>query len=162
MSKTLTNKHQARSKARLRAWLKILKVSNQIEKEIRERLREQHGTTLPRFDVMSALSRSSNGLKMSELSDVLKVSNGNVTGIVERLVQEALVIRVAVEGDRRANRVRLTRKGAKLFDLYATAHEEWVDELLADLGSKDAQALTKLLASVSDRLNNDNSGAESD
>ena len=43
------------SKARLRSWLKILKTSNFIEKKIRENFREEHKTTLPRFDVMSAL-----------------------------------------------------------------------------------------------------------
>ena len=43
------------SKVRLRAWLKILKTSNLIEKTLRERLRDDCATTLPRFDVLSAL-----------------------------------------------------------------------------------------------------------
>ena len=64
------------SKIRLRSWLKILKTSNYIEKQIREKLRKDHNTTLPRFDVMSALYRSNKGLKMTELSGALKVSNG--------------------------------------------------------------------------------------
>jgi DNA-binding MarR family transcriptional regulator len=33
---------------------------------------------------------------MSEMSGLLRVSNGNVTGIVERLVSEGLALRVAV------------------------------------------------------------------
>lgn len=153
MSKAIKRRSSSQSKLRLRAWLKILKVSNLIEKDIRERLREQHDTTLPRFDVMSALARSENGLKMSELSGVLKVSNGNVTGIVDRLVHDGLVIRAAVEGDRRANRVRLTRKGETQFDIYAAEHEAWVDDLLDDLTAKDAEVLTELLALISDRVN---------
>ena len=52
---------------------------------------------------------------MSELSGVLKVSNGNVTGIVDRLVDDGHVVRVPVEGDRRAMIVRLTRKGTRAF-----------------------------------------------
>ena len=153
MSKAVKKRNSSQSKPRLRAWLKILKVSNLIEKDIRERLREQHDTTLPRFDVMSALARSGNGLKMSELSGVLKVSNGNVTGIVDRLVQDGLVIRAAVEGDRRANRVRLTRQGETQFDLYAAEHEAWVDDLLGDLTAKDSEVLIELLALVSERVN---------
>jgi len=153
MNKAARRRSSSQSKLRLRAWLKILKVSNLIEKDIRERLREQHDTTLPRFDVMSALARSEKGLKMSELSSVLKVSNGNVTGIVDRLVQDGLVIRAAVEGDRRANRVRLTRKGESLFDVYADEHEAWVDDLLGDLSAKDSQVLIELLALISDRVN---------
>ena len=56
------------SKAKLRSWLKILKTSNFIEKKIRENLRKQHNTTLPRFDVMSALYRAEKALKMNEIS----------------------------------------------------------------------------------------------
>ena len=74
------------SKSRLRTWLKILKTSNLIEKHIKEKLRDEHNTTLPRFDVMSALYRSTSGLKMNEISGVLKVSKGNITGIIDRLV----------------------------------------------------------------------------
>ena len=69
------------SKTRLRLWLRLLKLTRSIEAELRRRLRDQHGTTLPRFDVMAALARHPEGLKMSELSTFLRVSNGNVTGI---------------------------------------------------------------------------------
>lgn len=143
---------QSTSKARLRAWLKILKVSTLVEKELRERFRSQYDSTLPRFDVMAALSRSDSGLKMSELSGVLRVSNGNVTGIIDRLVQDGLVIRVAVEGDRRANRVRLTRKGDTQFKQMAREHEAWVNELLIDLGDKESCEVIEQLAAVSDRV----------
>ena len=83
------------SKAKLRSWLKILKTSNFIEKKIRENLRKQHNTTLPRFDVMSALYRAEKALKMNEISGVLKVSNGNITGIIDRLVKDGHVLRVS-------------------------------------------------------------------
>ena len=94
------------SKTRLRLWLRILSVSRLIEAELRERLRSEFDTTLPRFDVLAALQRARKGLKMSELSSVLRVSNGNVTGIVDRLVADGLVVRVPVAGDRRAMTVR--------------------------------------------------------
>ena len=42
-------------KLRLRLWLQMLKATRHIEAELRERLRLEHGTTLPRFDVMAAL-----------------------------------------------------------------------------------------------------------
>lgn len=75
------------AKDRVRLWLRLLKVVRGIEGELRENLRREHNTTLPRFDVMSALSRHPEGLKMSQLSGVLRVSNGNVTGIADRLAK---------------------------------------------------------------------------
>lgn len=129
------------SKARLRLWLKLLKLSSTIEAELRRRLREKHGSTLPRFDVMAALARYPDGLKMSELSEYLKVSNGNVTGIVDRLTEDGLALRVAVPGDRRAMVARLTPKGQEAFGVQAAEHEAWIDEMLGDLSQEDAQAV---------------------
>ena len=133
------------SKTRLRLRLKLLKASSKIEMELRRRFRVEFATTLPRFDVMAALSRRPNGLKMSNLSDLLRVSNGNVTGIVDRLTQDGHALRVAVPGDRRAQVARLTPAGQAVFLKLATAHEAWLDELLQGLNSGDAAALYNLL-----------------
>lgn len=133
------------SKQRLRLWLKLLKLSSGIQAELRRRLRDEHDTTLPRFDVMAALSRHPEGLKMSDLSGYLKVSNGNVTGIVDRLTDEGLALRVAVPGDRRAQVARLTPKGQAAFAALAEQHEAWIDELLGGLSTEDAQAMAELL-----------------
>ncbi|MEP3428629.1 MAG: MarR family transcriptional regulator [Roseibium sp.] len=121
------------SKMRLRLWLRLLKATSGIEAEIRRRLRDECETTLPRFDVLSALSRYPDGLKMSEISALLKVSNGNVTGIVERLVDDGLALRLAVPGDKRANRVKLTGEGQSAFSDLAAKHEYWIDELMVGL-----------------------------
>ncbi|MGE0627509.1 MAG: MarR family winged helix-turn-helix transcriptional regulator [Hyphomicrobiaceae bacterium] len=136
------------SKARLRAWLEILKVSRSIEARLRENLRTEFDSTLPRFDVLSALERSENGLRMSELSDALMVSNGNVTGIVDRLVQEGSIERLPVEGDRRASIVRLTGTGRARFSEMARVHEGWIDELLGGLSADDIKQLSGILRSV--------------
>ncbi|MBA3325016.1 MAG: MarR family transcriptional regulator [Rhodobacteraceae bacterium] len=142
----------AASKARLRLWLRILGVSRLIETELRERLRAGFHTTLPRFDVLAALSRSREGLKMSELSGVLRVSNGNVTGIIDRLVADGLVVRAPVEGDRRAMLVRLTTRGADDFARLAAVHESWVDELLDSVPVAEADQLIAKLQAVRERL----------
>ncbi|SFH42015.1 transcriptional regulator, MarR family [Palleronia marisminoris] len=129
------------SKARLRLWLRLLKRTRGVETVLRDRLRTDFQTTLPRFDVMAALARSEAGLKMSALSGVLRVSNGNITGIVDRLVKDGIAIRVQVPEDRRASLVRLTRKGAEEFARQAEAHEAWVSELLSDFPADEAEAL---------------------
>ncbi|MFK7764654.1 MAG: MarR family winged helix-turn-helix transcriptional regulator [Roseobacter sp.] len=133
------------SKARLRLWLRLLKLSSGIETELRRRLRDEHDTTLPRFDVMAALSRHPDGLKMSDLSDYLKVSNGNVTGIVDRLTEEGMALRVAIPGDRRAQLARLTPKGHDAFAALAEHHEGWIDALLGGLSSEETEVFVDLL-----------------
>lgn len=140
------------SKARLRLWLRLLAAQRVIENEVRERLRVEHATTLPRFDVMAALYRAEPGLKMSELSGALKVSNGNVTGIVDRLVNDGLIVRAPVPGDRRAMLVKLTERGREVFADMAAAHEGWIDELLGGAGADDAARLAGQLYEITKEL----------
>ena len=139
------------SKQRLRLWLRLLRATRTIEGRLRENLRTGHDSTLPRFDVLATLNRYPGGLRMSELSAHLKVSNGNVTGIVERLVGEGLAERASVEGDRRAMRVRLTEAGRARFSRMAAAHEGWIDEILSGFDERELDAMIALL----DRIGKD-------
>ncbi|MEJ6393109.1 MarR family transcriptional regulator [Gymnodinialimonas sp. 2305UL16-5] len=140
------------SKERLRLWLRFLKASRSIENSLRENLKAEFNTTLPRFDVLAALSRYSDGLKMSQISGVLKVSNGNVTGIVDRLADEGLLVRVPVPGDRRASLVRLTQRGQEEFARQAAAHEAWISEMLSGFDAETARALADDLQALETSL----------
>ena len=143
------------SKSRLRLWLKLLKTSGLIEEDLRRRMRAELGTTLPRFDVMSALSRAPEGLKMSEISRKLRVSNGNITGIVDKLTVEGLALRVSVPGDRRANLVRLTPKGKAAFADHAARHETWIDDVLSGLNADDVAGMVRRLDHLLNTLEDD-------
>jgi DNA-binding MarR family transcriptional regulator len=140
------------SKERLRLWLRLLKTTRGIESQLRENLRSEFASTLPRFDVLAALSRYDTGLKMSQLSGVLRVSNGNVTGIVDRLVQDGLVIRVPVQGDRRAWLVQLTENGRDEFAAQAAAHEAWIDVMFEEIDAQEAAQIGGRLDALADVL----------
>jgi DNA-binding MarR family transcriptional regulator len=101
--------------------------------------------TLPQFDVMAALARKDGGMTMTELSRYLMVSNGNVTGIIDRLVAERMVARATIVADRRATMVRLTPRGKSHFAAIAKAHESWVDELLNGFSRKEVETMIGLL-----------------
>lgn len=132
-------------KERLRLWIRLLRASRTIEAELRDRLKKDFDTTLPRFDVMAALYRAPDGMLMSDLSRFLLVSNGNVTGIVDRLVSEGLVKRARRNGDRRTSMVRLTEEGSNAFGQIAAAHERWVGELLGSVSDDDTKRLSAML-----------------
>ncbi|MCR4266976.1 MarR family winged helix-turn-helix transcriptional regulator [Nitratireductor sp. ZSWI3] len=135
----------APAKERLRLWIRILRASRLIEAVLRERLKTRFDTTLPRFDVLSALDRAPEGMAMSDISRFLLVSNGNVTGIVERLVSDGLASRAKRDGDRRTSIVKLTPAGKEAFAAMAEAHERWIDELLGSLPEDEARMLAATL-----------------
>ena len=139
------SRHEAYDPIKLRLWVRLLRAVRVVEVELRRHLRAEFGETLPRFDVMAALARKQGGMTMTEVSRLLMVSNGNVTGIVDRLVVEGHVQRGQRNGDRRTSIVRLTKSGRDLFKIMAAAHERWVDELLGSVTSSDARRLTSTL-----------------
>jgi DNA-binding MarR family transcriptional regulator len=140
------------SKQRLRLWIRLLRATRAIEAELRERLRVQFSMTLPQFDVMAALARKEDGMTMTNLSRALMVSNGNVTGIIDRLAAENYVVRQAPAEDRRSFIVRLTAKGAARFDTVAAGHEEWVNKLLSDFGAEEIESLISHFDGLAERI----------
>ena len=140
-------RRDSESKARLRLWIRLLRVTRLVEGETRERFKTEFNVTLPRFDVMAALYRKPDGMLMSEISRFLMVSNGNVTGIVDRLVADGFVARSQRNGDRRTSFITLTGKGRAAFADMAAAHESWVDELLGGVPVRDAEQMSAKLKS---------------
>lgn len=132
----------------LRVWLRLLATTKLIESRVRGRLQDRYATTLPRFDFMAQLDRVPQGLKMSELSARMMVTNGNVTGIADALEKDGLVTRVADPADKRALRVRLTGAGRHHFRGMAEAHERWIVEALSGVDRNELKSLIALLANV--------------
>ena len=133
------------SKESLRTWLRLLSCETVIEQQLRTLLRQNYSVTLPQFDVLSELERAGDPLTMSQLSKELMVSNGNVTGVIDRLEKTDFVKRVRAEHDRRIQYIELTPKGRKEFNRMASRHESWVADLLSELSMTEMNQLQDLL-----------------
>jgi DNA-binding MarR family transcriptional regulator len=145
-AETKVAERPADHEAELRLWLRLFTCITLIEGEIRSRLRRAFDMTLPRFDVMAQLDKTPNGMTLGELSQRMMVSNGNLTGLVERLVAQGLLERRASPNDRRAQLVSLTGEGRRAFRAMARSHENWIAEIFADLSPSDIETLMRLLA----------------
>lgn len=145
-AETKVAERPADHEAELRLWLRLLTCTRLIEDEVRSRLRDGFDVTLPRFDLMAQLDKAPNGMTLGELSQRMMVSNGNVTGLVERLAQQGLIERRPSPSDRRAQIVTLAPEGRKAFRAMARTHEGWIAEIFAGLSPADIDSLMKLLA----------------
>ena len=130
----------------LRLWLRLFTCKELIESEVRRRLRDSFKVTLPRFDLMAQLDRTAKGMTLGELSRRMMVSNGNVTGLVDRLVEQGLIDRRPSAKDRRAQIVTLTAEGRRSFRAMARANGDWIGEMFAELSPADIEILLRLLA----------------
>src|SRR5262245_20534283 len=130
----------------LRLWLRLFACKELIESEVRRRLRENFSVTLPRFDLMAQLDRAPKGMTLGELSQRMMVSNGNVTGLVDRLVEQGLIDRRPSPKDRRSQIVTLTAEGRRFFRAMARANGDWIGEMFDELSASDIESLLRLLA----------------
>ena len=144
--------HIPHDKEGLRLWLRIVSCTQMVEQEIRAILREKFETTLPRFQVLSALDRVPDGLTMGELSRWLMVTKGNVTGIAEKLSEDGLIKRHPTPTDRRSFCVTLTPKGKKLYKEMELEYENLLDKIFADVSLDDSDMFTGVLAKVRDSI----------
>ncbi len=150
--------HGARKgqKTQLRLWLRMLSITKLVSQEIRRRLRAEFDATLPQFDLLAQLDREPDGLRLGEISRRTMVTNGNITGLADRLEVDGLIQRETLDGDRRVTVARLTPKGRDAFAVMARAHEGWLRELMGDVDDSTLdealQRLAEVKASASRRL----------
>jgi DNA-binding MarR family transcriptional regulator len=145
-AETKVAERPADHEAELRLWLRLFTCTTLIEGEIRSRLRDHFDFTLPRFDLMAQLDKAPGGMTLGDLSQRMMVSNGNVTGLVERLVSQKLIERRADPKDRRAQIVNLTAEGRRAFRTMARTHENWIADMFSGLSRNEIDELMKLLA----------------
>ena len=85
---------------------------------------------------------------MRELSRRLMVTNGNITPLVERLLDDNLIKRTSSTEDRRVQHVSLTSEGQKALGKMIPAHSAWVNNLMADIDRERALDLYELLGEL--------------
>lgn len=149
---------QGLAKPELRLWLRMLSTTKLISQEIRRRLRSEFGATLPQFDLMAQLYREKDGLRLGELSKRTMATNGNVTGLVERLEADGYVQRVTPEGDRRVTVARLTDAGTALFTQMTAAHEGWLQDMMGDVDPAVIKTLWSEIGDIKTSASNHLSG----
>src|SRR5690554_3732513 len=132
----------------LRLWLRLSTCTTAMENRLRILMRNQFNSTLPRFDLMAQLASSPRGIKMSDLSRRMMVTNGNITGITDQLEKDGLVERVKVATDRRSSLIRLTAKGRQSFRRMSGVYQASVSEILQGLPLERQELLYELLGEL--------------
>lgn len=116
----------------IQLWQRMSNCYALIEQELRIRFRTQFDSTLPRFIMLSKLRQCPDGLKMNELSKLMNVTNGNVTGLTDQLTKQGLVKRYKLKSDRRSSILKLTEQGVDLTNQMSIAYEQWLQEIFAN------------------------------
>jgi MarR family transcriptional regulator, transcriptional regulator for hemolysin len=111
----------------------------------------QYGMTRAQWAVLFRLDRSE-GLKQSELAEILDLQPITLTRLLDRLAENGLIERRADPNDRRANRLFLTPAARPLLERLTTLGEDMMATVLSGLDAKANERLLGDLGTLRDNL----------
>src|ERR1700716_1321667 len=88
----------------MRAWTAFLNAQATLLRQLEAELVEKEDMTLAEFDVLIQIALAPDRrLRMTELSERVRLSHSGVTRLVDRMTQAGLVKRTRCDSDRRGN-----------------------------------------------------------
>jgi DNA-binding MarR family transcriptional regulator len=92
------------------------------------------------------------GISAGQLANILHIHPSTLTGILQRLIDQRLVVRTVAAGDRRRAQLRLTPRGAKINQLTVGTVEAAVQAALRKSSTRDRAAAQRLVTAISAQL----------
>lgn len=142
----------------LRVWFRFIRLHRRVSSAISGELKAL-GLSIPQFDLLSTLTEQE-GLSQQELAERLYVTKGNVSGLLDRMVEAGLVERRSLPGDRRSNALHLTVKGRALAEEGISMQRAYVGRTLGGLAPRDLADLERLVLAWRDRARADGAAAD--
>ncbi len=131
----------------LEAIIYLYTESRRITKELAKRV----DLTGPQLTVVKLL-QTVGDLSLSELSDKIRAQNSTVTGIIDRMEREGLVVRERSKEDRRVVHIKLTPKGKALADDIPVEPMEIFKGALESLSVQEMRDLMRIMTKVAKRV----------
>ncbi|MEI7998205.1 MAG: MarR family transcriptional regulator [Candidatus Omnitrophota bacterium] len=129
-------------------FMSLVYTYHRIEDNV-EGLFNQHGLSRAGFNALMIVSRShSQGCKQQEISKFLLVSRANVSGLIEGLINQGLVVRTEHPSDRRAFIIRTSKKANILLKRLLPKYYKLIRGLLLTLDAAQKSHLKSLLKMV--------------
>jgi len=127
----------------LDVWINLIKAFKIIHREIQHEL-SPSGLTGPQFGVLRRLNIHGE-LCLSEISEKLNVTEGNITGIIDRLEREGYVYRERDKDDRRVIHIKLAPEGERIYNEVYPGYRQRIDQLMGCLTEEEQKQLSYLL-----------------
>lgn len=140
----------------LRVWLRFVRLQQRLSGAVAAELRAI-GLSIPQFDVISTLTERE-GITQGELAQRLYVTKGNVSGLVDRLVDAGLVERRAIPGDRRSHALHLTDAGRAQAERGIATQRAYVARTLGRMPGAEIAELDRILRAWRDIARGDGPG----
>ena len=111
----------------------------------------ERGLTGPQVSVLKILE-ATDDLSLTELSERMSAKNSTITGIVDRMERDGLVMRDRSSSDRRVVLIRATEKGRELAQSVKVGAMELLTSALGALNEADRQELRRIVLELAEHV----------
>lgn len=111
--------------------------------------------TLPQLLTLGFLNEKGDS-RMTDLARFMKVSTAAMTGVVDRLVRDAYILRVFDPQDRRSIKVKLTHKGAELIRKINQQRRRMAINIFGRISDSERDDYLRILTRIHDILTKEN------
>jgi len=120
----------------------LVQTHNRIKKDLRDKLADS-GITWPQFHALYHIGEE--GISANELAKELNCNASNMTGLIDRMIENNWVYREQCEQDRRVWLIKLTEEGMRLRTKLIPEHHRNIRNRMAVLDSEELVTLKRLL-----------------
>ena len=120
----------------VRVWFRLLRLETRIRLALAARLKTI-GLSVPQCDVLTTLTERE-GVSQQDLAESLYVTKGNISGLIDRLVEAGHVERRAIAHDKRSHAIFLTDQGRATAQAGFALQEAFVHATFGQGGSGQA------------------------
>jgi DNA-binding MarR family transcriptional regulator len=128
------------------AYLALTEAAAALQKEVAE-LVAQHGLSLPQYSALRAIRRRDK-MRLAELAEAMVHRAPDASRLIDRLVRVGFVSRQADEVDRRAVRLRLTKRGQESLAAIDRPLAALHRRQFAEIEARDVHLFTRFLLSI--------------
>lgn len=111
---------------------------------------KQNGFSITQVAVLFMLRRKG-ASNVSEIGDELQISNAAASQLLDRLVQQGLLVRTEDPDDRRLKMIRLSEQGELVLKNSLQARQKWLEDLVKQLSPQEQKQVVSALNILIDK-----------
>lgn len=131
---------------RARCWLSVVQAYQTCHRQY-ARMLAAFDLTVPQFELLCVVEEANGSATPAQIADRLRVTRGNVSPILRRVLERGWVSEVAHPSDRRSVQLRLTASGRRLLGRARSASAVFIETQLAPFDDSEvARTLDQMLS----------------
>lgn len=130
--------------AALEAWLAVARPVEEATVRIETALSQRHSICLTAYEISDFLAGRHSWIPLSQVCQAVGRSQPRISRLVMQMLEEGLVERIRDEADGRAFRLRLTRKGRRVY----AASSLTLAEVMSQVAAEETPLGAQLAASM--------------